>query len=185
MVAGSPADATRPNCRAKEDHSCCAFQITTGSARAQASAKANQSCQERSQRQEAGLHRSQRPIPAPTNKLVYLERRPRPQNRPTASHQLALPELCSSAMAQTASPQKSTEGVSGVMMTPPTARSGIASANQVARSAIVRSNKILPARHRMNGPNKDVTGAARRTPSGLSPAIHMPAAIIHAVIGGW
>src|SRR5262249_2627756 len=101
------------------------------------------------------------------------------------SHELRLSEVCSSAMAQTASPQKSTEGVSGVMMTPPTARSGMASANQVAPSATVRSNKRLPARHKMNGPSNDVIGAARRMPSGLSPAIHMPAAIIHPVMGGW
>src|SRR6516225_5845329 len=185
MVAGSPFDATRPNCRAKEAHSCWAFQTNTGSARAQTSATANQSCQERNQRQPVGLHRSHRPIPAPTNKLVYLERRPRPQKRPMASHQLPLPDVSSSAMAQTASPQKSTEGVSEVMMTPPTARSGMASANQVARSATVRSNKMLPARHKMNGPSNDVITAASRMPSGLSPAIHLPAAIIQAVMGGW
>src|SRR5262245_31440341 len=185
MVGGSPPETTRPNCRAKEAHSCWAFQVNTGSVRMQTSATENQSCQERSQRQEVGLHTSHRPIPAPTNKLVYLERRPRPQNRPMASHQLPLRELCSSATAQTASPQKSTEGVSGVMMTPPTASRGIASANQVARSARVRPNKMQPARHRMNGPSNEVIGAARRTPSALSPAVHIPAAIIHAVMGGW
>src|SRR5262249_61277785 len=102
-----------------------------------------------------------------------------------ASHQLPLSEVCSSAMAQTASPQKSTEGVSGVMMTPPTARSGMASANQVARSATVRSNKRLPARHKMNGPSNDVIGAAKRMPSGMSPAIHKPDTVIHPGMGGW
>src|SRR5215813_12372293 len=116
VVAGSPPVATRPNWRAKEAHSCRAFQMSTGSARAPAMAAENQSCQERSQRQAVGLDASHRPMPAPMNRLVYLERRPRPQNRPMGSHHWPLREALSSAMAQTASPQNSTEGVSGVMM---------------------------------------------------------------------
>src|SRR5262245_21074977 len=117
---------------------------------------------------------------APTKRLEYLEARPRPANAPTASHQLGWREAYNSARAHPARPQKRTEGVSGVMMTPPTARSGMARASHTARRAAAPGPRMMTAvRHRAAGPMREIRMAAKRMPRLVSPAIHRPAAIIH------
>ena len=123
-------------------------------------------------------------MPAPTNRLVYLESRPSPAQRPTTSHQLALPDSCSSASAQNDRPQNKTDGVSGVMTMPPTASNGIANANQTARSATTSPNKICANRQSARKPTRGASTAQSLIPNGLSPATNRPAAIIHAAMGG-
>ena len=57
-------------------------------------------------------------------------------------------------MAQPVKPQNSTEGVSGVMMTPPTVSKGMARANQTARAATLASNRMQTVRQSKIGPEQ-------------------------------
>src|SRR5438105_11145572 len=124
---------TRPNCFPNDAQSWVQFQTTTGRASTTDRAPPAHSCQARNQRRLSGCKISHSPMPTPTNKLVYFERCPRPAKRPTTSHQLAFLDAWSSASAQKDRPQNKTDGVSGVMMTPPTASNGMANANHTAR----------------------------------------------------
>jgi hypothetical protein len=70
------------------------------------------------------------------------------------------------------------------MITPPTASSGMASAIHVARRATIGPSKMLAVRHSTSGPPRETRIAGRRMPSGVSPASHLPKAIIQPVMGG-
>ena len=137
----------------------------------------------RNQNRFAGIRASQSRMPGPRNRTEYFDWIPNPADIPTRSHQTSFRDLFASASAQSAMPQKKTEGISGVMTMLPTPTISIALNQITVRSADRRSSKRAAVRHRKREPIPAETGARNLSAKVVSPKSALPSAIHQATMG--
>ena len=137
-------------------------------------------------RQPPGLKTSQRPIPGARKSAEYFESAASPAARPAASHQARAPGPLVRARQESVSAQNRMFGASGTARMAPTATSTEALNQTAARTAVrwLVPNRMARSKTRKLASTDESTGSSR-TPSGLSPAMVMPARIHQAIIGGW